>query len=132
LTALKPIAQARGGELVCVFGCGGNRDSSKRPVMGKLAARLADRIILTSDNPRGEKPEDIIDQIRQGIDSENLSKVTIVVDRAFAILSSVKQAHPNDLVLVAGKGHERVQEIAGNQFIFSDQDHIRLAIRGVM
>jgi len=132
LTALKPIAKARGGELVCVFGCGGNRDSSKRPMMGKVAACLADRIILTSDNPRGEKPEDIIDQIIQGIDSENLSKVTTVVDRAFAILSAVKQAQPNDLVLVAGKGHERVQEIAGNQFIFSDQDHIRLAIRGVM
>jgi UDP-N-acetylmuramoyl-L-alanyl-D-glutamate--2,6-diaminopimelate ligase len=132
LTALKPIAQARGGELVCVFGCGGNRDSSKRPLMGKLAANLADRVILTSDNPRGEKPEDIIDQIMQGIDSDQLSKVTVVVDRAFAILSSVKQAQPNDLVLVAGKGHERIQEIAGNQFIFSDQDHIRLAFRGVM
>jgi UDP-N-acetylmuramoyl-L-alanyl-D-glutamate--2,6-diaminopimelate ligase len=132
LTALKPIAKARGGELVCVFGCGGNRDASKRPMMGKLAANLADRVILTSDNPRGEKPEDIIEQIMQGIDSESLSKVTIVVDRAFAILSSVKQAQPNDLVLVAGKGHERVQEIASNQFIFSDQDHIRLAIRGVM
>lgn len=132
LTALKPIAQARGGELVCVFGCGGNRDSGKRPLMGKLAANLADRVILTSDNPRGEKPEDIIDQIMQGINSDQLSKVTVVVDRAFAILSSVKQAQPNDLVLVAGKGHERIQEIAGNQFIFSDQDHIRLAFRGVM
>jgi len=132
LTTLKPIAKARGGELVCVFGCGGNRDASKRPLMGKLAANLADRVILTSDNPRSEKPEDIIDQINQGIDSNNLSKVSIVVDRAFAILSSVKQAQPNDVVLVAGKGHERVQEIAGNQFIFSDQDHIRLAIRGVM
>ena len=132
LTALKPIAKARGGELVCVFGCGGNRDASKRPLMGKIAANIADRVILTSDNPRSEKPEDIIDQINQGVDFNNLSKVSIVVDRAFAILSSVKQAHPNDVVLVAGKGHERVQEIAGNQFIFSDQDHIRLAIRGVM
>ncbi len=132
LLALKPIAKARGGQLVCVFGCGGNRDTSKRPLMGKLAANIADRVILTSDNPRGEKPEEIIDQIMQGIDSDQLSKVTVVVDRAFAILSSVKKALPNDLILVAGKGHERIQEIAGNQFIFSDQDHIRIAIRGVV
>jgi UDP-N-acetylmuramoyl-L-alanyl-D-glutamate--2,6-diaminopimelate ligase len=100
--------------------------------MGKLAAQLADRIIITSDNPRAENPEDILADIQQGIDQEDQSKVTTAIDRAFAILTSVKQSLPKDVVLVAGKGHERVQEIAGKQFQFSDQDHIRLAIRGVM
>lgn len=132
LVALRPIATARGGQLVCVFGCGGNRDKSKRPLMGKLASQLADRVIITSDNPRAENPEDILADIQQGIDQEDQSKVTTAIDRAFAILTSVKQSLPNDVVLVAGKGHERVQEIAGKQFQFSDQDHIRLAIRGVM
>jgi len=131
LQALRPMANARNGKLICVFGCGGNRDSSKRPLMGKIAAHLADRIILTSDNPRHENPELIIDQIISGIDQTDLTRVRRVTDRAFAILTSVKNAHKNDIVLVAGKGHERTQEIAGNQFVFSDQDHIRLAMRGV-
>ena len=104
----------------------------KRPIMGKIASEIADRVIITSDNPRSENPEDIIQQILQGVDYDKQSKVTTVVDRAFAILTSVKQSRSNDIVLVAGKGHERVQEIAGNRFAFSDQDHIRLAIRGVV
>ena len=132
LLALKPMATARDGQLVCVFGCGGDRDMGKRPIMGKIASEIADRVIITSDNPRSENPEDIIQQILQGVDHDKQSKVTTVVDRAFAILTSVKQSRSNDIVLVAGKGHERVQEIAGNRFAFSDQDHIRLAIRGVV
>ena len=132
LLALKPIASARDGQLVCVFGCGGDRDVGKRPMMGKIASEIADRVILTSDNPRSENPEDIIQQILEGVDDDKKSKVITVVDRAFAILTSVKQSSSNDIVLVAGKGHERVQEIAGNRFVFSDQDHIRLAIRGVV
>jgi UDP-N-acetylmuramoyl-L-alanyl-D-glutamate--2,6-diaminopimelate ligase len=130
LLALRPIAQARKGHLTCVFGCGGNRDTSKRPLMGKVAVQNADRVLLTSDNPRQENPEEIIDQIIVGIETSMLSKVSRVTDRAFAILTSVKQSSPNDVVLIAGKGHERTQEIAGNKFAFSDQDHIRLAIRG--
>ena len=132
LLALQPIAQARGGQMICVFGCGGNRDAGKRPLMGSIAAQLADRIIITSDNPRTENPEDIIQQILGGIPLDKQNKVHQVVDRAFAILTSVKQSKNQDVVLVAGKGHERTQEIAGNQFIFSDQDHIHLAIRGVL
>ena len=132
LLALKPMANARDGQLVCVFGCGGDRDTLKRPIMGRIASEIADRVILTSDNPRSEEPQEIIQQILQGIEAYKQSKVTTVVDRAFAILSSVKQSGPNDVVLVAGKGHEKVQEIAGNRFVFSDQDHIRLAIRGVV
>ena len=132
LEALKPIAKARGGQLICVFGCGGNRDTGKRPIMGKIAALNANRVILTSDNPRTENPEDILQQIRQGVDTANQDKISIVPDRAFAILTSVKQSLPNDTVLVAGKGHESYQEIDGKQFAFSDQEHIRLALRGVM
>jgi UDP-N-acetylmuramoyl-L-alanyl-D-glutamate--2,6-diaminopimelate ligase len=132
LEALKPIAKARGGQLICVFGCGGNRDTGKRPIMGKIAALNADRVILTSDNPRTENPEDILQQIMQGVDTAKQDKISIVPDRAFAILTSVKQSLPNDTVLVAGKGHESYQEIDGKQFAFSDQDHIRLALRGVM
>ena len=132
LLALKPMANARDGQLVCVFGCGGDRDTLKRPIMGRIASEIADRVILTSDNPRSEEPQEIIQQILQGIEADKQSKVTTVVDRAFAILTSVKQSGPNDVVLVAGKGHEKVQEIAGNRFVFSDQDHIRLAIRGVV
>ena len=132
LEALKPIAKARGGQLICVFGCGGNRDTGKRPIMGKIAALNADRIILTSDNPRTENPEEILQQIVQGVDTANQDKISIVPDRAFAILTSVKQSLPNDTVLVAGKGHESYQEIGGKQFDFSDHDHIRLALRGSM
>ena len=132
LEALKPIAKARGGQLICVFGCGGNRDRGKRPIMGKIAALNADRIILTSDNPRTENPEEILQQIMQGVDTANQDKISIVPDRAFAILTSVKQSLPNDTVLVAGKGHESYQEIGGKQFDFSDHDHIRLALRGSM
>lgn len=132
LEALKPIAKARGGQLICVFGCGGNRDRGKRPIMGKIAALNADRVILTSDNPRTENPEDILQQIMQGVDTVNQDKISIVPDRAFAILTSVKQSLPNDTVLVAGKGHESYQEIDGKQFAFSDQEHIRIALRGVM
>jgi UDP-N-acetylmuramoyl-L-alanyl-D-glutamate--2,6-diaminopimelate ligase len=131
LLALRPVAKARGGQLICVFGCGGNRDTAKRPMMGKIAAQLADRIIITSDNPRMEDPEEIIQQIIDGLPIDFEGKVDRVADRAFAILTSVKLSDSRDVVLVAGKGHEKTQEIAGNQFIFSDQDHIRLAIRGV-
>lgn len=131
LLALRPVAKARGGQLICVFGCGGNRDTAKRPMMGKIAAQLADHIIITSDNPRMEDPEEIIQQIIDGLPLDFEGKVDRVADRAFAILTSVKLSDSRDVVLVAGKGHEKTQEIAGNQFIFSDQDHIRLAIRGV-
>ena len=132
LLALQPIAKARGGQLICVFGCGGNRDTTKRPLMGLIAAEHADHIIITSDNPRMENPEEIIQQIANGLPLDFVGKVDRIVDRAFAILTSVKQSDPRDVVLIAGKGHEKTQEIAGNQFIFSDQDHIRLAIRGIV
>lgn len=131
LSALRPVASIRNGKLFCVFGCGGNRDKGKRPQMGRIAARLADRVIVTSDNPRFEKPQDIIDQIIAGVEPANTERVTSQVDRAFAILWSVKQAQSVDVVLVAGKGHEKTQEIDGKKFPFSDYEHIQLAIRGI-
>jgi UDP-N-acetylmuramoyl-L-alanyl-D-glutamate--2,6-diaminopimelate ligase len=129
LNTLLPIAQKRGGQLICVFGCGGNRDKSKRPLMGKMATQIANKIILTNDNPRHEDPMGIIENILQGIAADQMSKVTISEDRAFAILSAVKMAQTNDVILIAGKGHETTQEVMGKKLPFSDQDHLRLALR---
>jgi UDP-N-acetylmuramoyl-L-alanyl-D-glutamate--2,6-diaminopimelate ligase len=125
------IAKLRNGKLICVFGCGGNRDKSKRALMGAIAARLADKIIITSDNPRFEDPNLIMNDILRGIPSADLSKVQTQVDRANAILWSARQSAPEDVVLVAGKGHENSQELEGRKFPFSDQDHICLAIGGL-
>ncbi len=126
LEALRPIAQARGGQLVCVFGCGGNRDSTKRPLMGAIAERLADIVVVTSDNPRSEDPRSIIDQIVRGM--RHGEKARCIEDRANAILHTVRGAAREDVVVLAGKGHEATQEIMGKKRVFSDQDHARLAL----
>jgi len=115
LAALRPTAQARGGKLAVVFGCGGDRDAGKRPQMGEIATRLADQVIVTSDNPRGEDPQAIITQILGGAPAARSEP-----DRAKAIQSAVAGAAPADVVLVAGKGHEQYQEIAGKRIPFSD------------
>ena len=117
LEALRPTVAA-GHRLVCVFGCGGDRDAGKRPLMGQAAARLADHVIVTSDNPRGEDPMAIIDQILKGMSGG----AEAIEDRQVAIFSSVHQARPGDVVLLAGKGHETYQEIAGVRHPFSDAD----------
>ncbi|MDE1990324.1 MAG: UDP-N-acetylmuramoyl-L-alanyl-D-glutamate--2,6-diaminopimelate ligase [Betaproteobacteria bacterium] len=103
--------------LICVFGCGGNRDAGKRPLMGAVAERLADQVILTSDNPRDEAPEIIIDQIAAGMAGTPLR----VTDRAEAIRKAVALARPGDVVLIAGKGHEVTQEVGGRKLPFSDR-----------
>jgi len=126
LEALRPIAQARGGQLVCVFGCGGDRDSTKRPLMGAIAERLADIVVVTSDNPRSEDPRSIIDQIARGM--RHGEKARCIEDRANAILHTVRGAAREDVVVLAGKGHEATQEIMGKKRVFSDQDHARLAL----
>lgn len=105
------------GKLWVVFGCGGDRDKSKRPVMGEIAARLADYVIVTSDNPRSENPEAIMQNIRQGIDTPN---VDMVVNRETAIALAIHQCSVDDLVLIAGKGHENYQIIGEKRFPFSD------------
>ena len=106
------------GKLVCVFGCGGNRDKGKRPAMGEIAERLADQVILTSDNPRDEEPQVILEEIRAGM----IRDCQIVPDRAAAIAQAVAQAQAGDVILIAGKGHENYQEFRGIRTPFSDLD----------
>ncbi len=106
------------GKLICVFGCGGNRDKGKRAVMGEIAERLADQVILTSDNPRDEDPHVILDEIRAGM----VRDCQIVPDRNAAIAQAVAQARAGDVILIAGKGHENYQECRGIRTPFSDLD----------
>lgn len=123
LTALREEAVARGGRLVCVFGCGGDRDHGKRPLMGEVAVRLADRVVLTSDNPRSEDPEAIIGEIASG--APGAERIT---DRRAAIAVAISSAAPADVVLLAGKGHEGYQEIAGAFHPFSDLAEAKAAL----
>ena len=127
LQALRPLAVQRGGQLWCVFGCGGDRDAVKRPLMGAMADRHADRVVVTSDNPRGEKPETIISQILLGL--EGRTDVDVQGDRALAIAQTLRQAGAHDVVLVAGKGHEDYQDIAGVRMPFSDREQVRQALQ---
>src|SRR5690625_2496596 len=108
LQALADTARARDGRIVCVFGCGGARDKTKRPIMGGLAARHADRVILTNDNPRNEDPESIIAQIAAGMPDQP----EVILDRAQAILTAIREADERDVILLAGKGHEIWQELS--------------------
>jgi UDP-N-acetylmuramoyl-L-alanyl-D-glutamate--2,6-diaminopimelate ligase len=126
LEALRPMAAARGGELICMFGCGGDRDATKRPLMGAIAEKLADGVVVTSDNPRSEDPQKILDQIAAGM--KDASKARRIEDRASAILQAIRGAAREDVILLAGKGHEATQEIMGKKRAFSDQDHARLAL----
>jgi UDP-N-acetylmuramoyl-L-alanyl-D-glutamate--2,6-diaminopimelate ligase len=128
LAALRPVAQERGGQLWCVFGCGGGRDPGKRPQMGAIA-QLADHVLVTSDNPRGEDPHAIIAQIVAGMERGNTAAaLQTIEDRATAILAAVKHAAKTDVILLAGKGHEPYQEIKGKKLPFSDADHAALAL----
>jgi UDP-N-acetylmuramyl-tripeptide synthetase len=127
LLALRPLAAQRQGALWCVFGCGGDRDASKRPLMGAIAAKNADKVVVTSDNPRSEKPESIIAQILLGLPQSDA--VEVQSDRALAIAQTVHHADAQDVILLAGKGHETTQEIAGNKVEFSDRTHAELALR---
>ncbi len=133
LTACRPIVEARGGELIVVFGCGGDRDAGKRPIMGEIAARLADRVVVTSDNPRTEGPSAIIDQIVAGIGNLGFNplnsgytgpsldeRVEVQSDRRAAIYEAIARAQAADVVVIAGKGHESYQEIGGVRHPFSD------------
>ncbi len=115
-----------GGRLMCVFGCGGDRDRGKRPLMGRAASRHAAFVWLTSDNPRGEAPAAIIDEIRSGVTVAH----EVRVDRREAIAAAIAAARAGDVVLVAGKGHEPYQEIAGRRLPFSDADEVRAALAG--
>ena len=120
LAALRPVADAAGGRLVAVFGAGGERDTAKRAPMGAAAARLADALVITSDNPRSEDPLAIIAAIRRGIPEGTAARVQVEPDRAQAIAAALGAAAAGDVVLIAGKGHEDYQEIAGRRSTFSD------------
>lgn len=130
LLALRPRAAARGGRLWCVFGCGGNRDATKRPLMGAIAVRHADRVVITSDNPRDEPPALILAQILAGATGVGgPDEPAVIEDRREAIAHAIAHAAPGDVVLLAGKGHETTQEIAGVKRPFSDLDEARAALR---
>ncbi len=117
LSVLKPLTR---GRLIVVFGCGGDRDRTKRPRMGKVAAELADAAVVTSDNPRSEPPRAIIDEIMAGIDAAARRHVMIEPDRRCAIITAMAGAKSGDVVLIAGKGHEDYQEIGGKRVHFDD------------
>ncbi|WP_348822737.1 UDP-N-acetylmuramoyl-L-alanyl-D-glutamate--2,6-diaminopimelate ligase [Flavobacterium aestuarii] len=112
-------------QLVTVVGCGGNRDTAKRPVMANIAAELSDKAILTSDNPRNEEPEAIIQEMEKGVQAQNLKKVLSITDRMQAIRTACQLAQPNDIILIAGKGHETYQEIKGVRYDFDDMKNVK-------
>lgn len=124
LDALRPTARARKGRLVCIFGCGGDRDKTKRPVMGKIASQKADLVYVTSDNPRTENPEWILADILAGMPVSP----HVQPDRAYAILQAVLHALPEDVILVAGKGHETYQEVNHVKTCFDDREWSVLAL----
>ena len=134
LRALQPFATERGGALWCVFGCGGNRDASKRPLMGAIAQQHAQHVVLCSDNPRHELPAAILAQISAGLRRDAtpaLATVAVIEDRRAAIEHAVRHASPRDVILVAGKGHENDQEIAGVKHHFSDVEVARAALQAL-
>jgi UDP-N-acetylmuramoyl-L-alanyl-D-glutamate--2,6-diaminopimelate ligase len=110
------------GDVLVVFGCGGNRDHGKRPMMGEIAARMANKVFVTSDNPRNEDPQMIVNEILSGVNEPQRSAVHVDIDRSAAITSAISAAERGDIVVIAGKGHETTQEINGVLSPFSDVD----------
>jgi UDP-N-acetylmuramoyl-L-alanyl-D-glutamate--2,6-diaminopimelate ligase len=120
---LETINQTRTGneEVITIVGCGGNRDSAKRPIMAKVACEKSTRVILTSDNPRNEDPETILDEMMTGVPPLHYKKTTRITDRREAIKMAVSLANKGDIILVAGKGHETYQEVKGVKYPFDDK-----------
>ena len=126
LMALRPYAALSNGRLISIFGCGGDRDKGKRPLMGAVSAKLADQTVVTNDNPRSEAPAAIIGQIIAGIPADRVFHIE--ADRALAIQQSIFAAQDGDIVLIAGKGHESFQEVAGTRYPFSDRLCVKTAL----
>jgi len=124
LTTINKI-RTNNEKLITVVGCGGDRDKSKRPIMARVASELSSLVLLTSDNPRTENPETILDEMMAGVLSENFKKVIRITDRSAAIKSAVTMAKPGDIILIAGKGHENYQEIMGSKFPFDDKAEVK-------
>ncbi len=125
LRAARPFIS---GQMICVFGCGGDRDRTKRPQMGRIAYELADRIVVTSDNPRTEDPQKILADVMAGIDAD-LSENEMICDRAAAIQQAIVSAQPGDGVLIAGKGHEDYQILGTEKIHFDDREQAQLALK---
>jgi UDP-N-acetylmuramoyl-L-alanyl-D-glutamate--2,6-diaminopimelate ligase len=113
------------GKVITVCGAGGNRDKGKRPIMAQTAAKLSDKVIITSDNPRFEEPQDIINDMLAGLDNKQMKKVVSIVDRKEAIRTASMMAEKGDVILIAGKGHEDYQEIKGVKHHFDDREIVR-------
>ena len=126
VNVLKTIQDIRTGNenIITVVGCGGDRDAAKRPVMAEIACKMSNRVILTSDNPRSEDAEEIINQMMKGVDPVSKKKVLCITDRRQAIKTACALAAPNDIVLIAGKGHEKYQEIKGVKHPFDDMQEL--------
>lgn len=132
INVLKTIKDIRTGneKVITVVGCGGDRDAAKRPIMARIAGDLSNKVILTSDNPRSEDPDAILKEMQAGIDAVNYKKTVSIADRAEAIKTACSYANPGDIILVAGKGHEKYQEIKGVKYEFDDmqvlQENLKL------
>jgi len=118
--SLKALSLQKTGKLICLFGCGGDRDKTKRPKMAKVAQDLSDQIFITNDNPRYEKPEDIVGEILEGLDKSGKNKSSVILDRKQAIETAISLLQPGDVLLVAGKGHENYQLVKNKKLPFSD------------
>lgn len=129
LVALRPVADARGGKLICVFGCGGNRDTTKRPLMAQMAQAYADAVVVTADNSRLEKTETILKDIVAGFKPQ--TGVTVETSRAMAIAKTIKNARQTDVILIAGKGHENYQDESGIKIYFSDKEQALQALKAM-
>jgi UDP-N-acetylmuramoyl-L-alanyl-D-glutamate--2,6-diaminopimelate ligase len=112
-------------QLITVVGCGGNRDKTKRPIMASIATELSDKVVLTSDNPRNEEPDVIIAEMEKGVAAQNYKKVLAITDRKQAIRTACQLAQPNDIIIIAGKGHETYQEIKGVRSDFDDMKIVK-------
>ncbi len=112
-------------QLITVVGCGGDRDTTKRPIMAKIASEMSDKAIFTSDNPRSEQPEAIIEDMEKGVEGQNFKKTLSIVDRKQAIKTACQLAQSGDIILIAGKGHETYQEIKGVRYDFDDMKIVK-------
>ena len=125
LNAIHEVLDGKGGQVITVCGAGGNRDKGKRPLMAQEAVKQSDRVIITSDNPRFEEPQDIINDMLAGLDQKQMKKVVSIADRKEAIKTAVMLAQKGDVILIAGKGHEDYQEIKGVKHHFDDREVVR-------
>lgn len=125
LNAIHGVMEGKEGKIITVCGCGGNRDKGKRPIMAQEAVKQSDKVILTSDNPRNEEPEDILKDMQTGLTAEQLASVLTIVDRRQAIKTACMLAQPGDVILIAGKGHEDYQIVKGVKHHFDDKEEVR-------